>query len=43
MAHVMKSIEPLDGLTHSDAGSHIFWTLDDGHMGLQLLDMVMVA
>jgi hypothetical protein len=34
MAHVMKSIESLDGLTHSVTGSHIFWTLDDGHMGL---------
>jgi hypothetical protein len=43
MAHVMQSIESPGGLTHSDTGSHIFWTLDDGHMGLFMLDMVMVA
>jgi hypothetical protein len=43
MAHVMQSVESLDGLTHSDIGSHIFWTLDDVQMGLHLLDMVMVA
>jgi hypothetical protein len=36
MACVMQSIESLDGLTHSDTGSHIFWTLDDGQMGLIL-------
>jgi hypothetical protein len=29
MARVMKSVESLDGLTHSVTGSHIFWTLDD--------------
>jgi hypothetical protein len=43
MARVMQSIESPSGLTHSDIGSHIFWTLDDGHMGLFMLDMVMVA
>jgi hypothetical protein len=43
MARVMQSIESPSGLTHSNIGSHIFWTLDDGQMGLILIDMVMVA
>jgi hypothetical protein len=43
MACVMKSVESFDGLTHSDTGSYIFWTLDDGHIGLDLIDIVMVA
>jgi hypothetical protein len=43
MARVMQSVESLDGLTHSDTGSHTFWTLDDGQMGLDLIDMVMMA
>jgi hypothetical protein len=33
-------IESFDGLTHSYKISHIFCTLDDGHMGLILRDMV---
>jgi hypothetical protein len=43
MARVMQSIESPNGLTHSNIGSHIFRTLDDGQMGLILIDMVMVA
>ena len=40
---MLQSIKLSDGLTHSDIGSHIFWTLDDGSMGLILTDMVMMA
>jgi hypothetical protein len=40
MARVMQSIESPNGLTHSYIGSHIFRTLDDGQMGLILIDMV---
>jgi hypothetical protein len=40
---VMQNVESLGGLTYSDIGSHIFWTLDDGMMGLILTDMVMMA
>jgi hypothetical protein len=43
MAHVMQSIESHDGLTYSDIGSHIFWTLDDGWMGFHFADMAMMA
>jgi hypothetical protein len=42
MARVMQSIESPSGLTHSNTGSHIFGTLDDGLMGLILTDMVLV-
>jgi hypothetical protein len=43
MEHVMQRVESFDGLTYSNMGSHIFWSLDDGQMGLQLRDMVMMA
>jgi hypothetical protein len=43
MARVMQSIESPSGSTHSDTSSHIFWTLDDGQMGLILTDIVMMA
>jgi hypothetical protein len=43
MARVMQSVEAFDGLTYSNTGSHIFRNLDDGHMGLILIDMVKMA
>jgi hypothetical protein len=43
MSRVMQSFESPSGLTHSNIGSHIFKTLDDGRIGLILIDMVMVA
>jgi hypothetical protein len=43
LACVMQSSESPSVLTHSDMGSHIFNTLDDGHMGLILTDFSMVA
>jgi hypothetical protein len=43
MECVMQSIESFDGLTYLDTGSHIFRTLDDGQMGLDLIDMAMMA
>jgi hypothetical protein len=39
---VATSESPSD-LTHLDSGSHIFRTLDDGYMGLVLIDLIMVA